>query len=82
GITGALLLVLSNYPLPFDQILNVVSTGNPAYDTAIVEALVGAWSSATPIITIHAATAIVIGILFFFAFIALTIKRKLALRRA
>ena len=81
-ITGILLILVSKYPIPFDQISALISTGNPAFDAAIPEALAGAWSSASSIVFTHAATVIILGILFIAAFVALRIKRKKKLSRA
>jgi hypothetical protein len=81
-ITGILLIAVSHYPIPFDQIGALISTGNPAFDAAIPEALSGAWSSASSILTTHAFAVIVIGILCVIAFVSLRIKRKKKLCKA
>ena len=68
-ITGALLIVISKFPIPFDWISNQISTGNPAYDSAITEAIPGIWTSVSAILMVHAIIAIVIGVLFSLFFI-------------
>ena len=75
AVTGILLIVFANYPIPFDWITNQVSTGNSAFDSAIANVLPTIWSSVSSILTIHAIITIIISALFFLSFILLR-KRK------
>ncbi len=75
AITGVLLIVISKYPIPFDLILNQIPTENPAYNSAIAEAIPGIWSSVSSILLIHAIIATIISALCFLFFI-FTKKQK------